>query len=76
MKMALRIQAELVGELLDVSPSDVQTLMRRSEITGLCERGAARANTMAKATTADCSRSGGAPGVAVQEMFSGERDPI
>ncbi|MDQ2633003.1 MAG: DUF6522 family protein [Pseudomonadota bacterium] len=33
------VQASLLGELLGVPPSDVQSLMRRSEITSLCERG-------------------------------------
>ena len=33
------IDASLVGELLDVSPADVQALMRRGQITSLCERG-------------------------------------
>lgn len=33
------VQAALVAELLGVSPRDVQMLMRRSEITSLCERG-------------------------------------
>lgn len=33
------IDALLLGELLNVPPSDVQALMRRNEITSLCERG-------------------------------------
>ncbi|MBN9551158.1 MAG: hypothetical protein J0H31_20415 [Alphaproteobacteria bacterium] len=33
------IEASLLGELLNVQPSDVQVLMRRNEITSLCERG-------------------------------------
>lgn len=33
------IDASFVGELLNVPPSRVQALMRRSEITSLCERG-------------------------------------
>lgn len=33
------IEAPLPSELLNVQPSDVQVLMRRNEITNLCERG-------------------------------------
>ncbi|HLS82532.1 MAG TPA: DUF6522 family protein [Steroidobacter sp.] len=33
------IDASLLGELLNVPAPDVQALMRRSEITSLCERG-------------------------------------
>lgn len=33
------IDASLLGELLDVSPSGVQALMRTNEITSICERG-------------------------------------
>jgi hypothetical protein len=33
------IEASLLSELLDVQPSDIQALMRRNEITSLCERG-------------------------------------
>ncbi len=33
------IDASLVSELLNVSPSGVQALMRNNEITSLCERG-------------------------------------
>lgn len=33
------IDASLLGELLDVSPRDVQTLMRNNEITSRCEQG-------------------------------------
>jgi hypothetical protein len=33
------VDAALVGELLDVSPQDVPTLMRQRRITSLCERG-------------------------------------
>ena len=33
------IDASLLGELLDVPPSGVQTLMRNNEITSVCERG-------------------------------------
>jgi hypothetical protein len=35
------VDASLLGELLDLAPSDVQALMRRGEITSLCERGEA-----------------------------------
>ena len=33
------IDASLLGELLDVPASRIQSLMRRNEITSLCERG-------------------------------------
>lgn len=33
------IDAELLGEFLDLAPSHVQELMRRNEITSICERG-------------------------------------
>ncbi len=33
------IDAMLLGELLDVPPSDIQALMRDNKITSLCERG-------------------------------------
>jgi len=33
------VDAALLSELLDVPPSDIQDLMRRNEITSLCERG-------------------------------------
>ncbi|MDG4892498.1 DUF6522 family protein [Mesorhizobium sp. WSM4976] len=33
------IGASLLSELLDVQSSDIQALMRRNEITSLCERG-------------------------------------
>jgi hypothetical protein len=33
------VDASLLGELLNVSPSDVQELMRNNEITSRCERG-------------------------------------
>jgi hypothetical protein len=38
-KDGFSIDASLVGELLDIPPLDVQPLMRRGEITSLCERG-------------------------------------
>lgn len=37
-KMVL-VDATLLGELLDVLPSDVPALMREHAITGVCERG-------------------------------------
>jgi hypothetical protein len=33
------VAASLLGELLDVLPSDVQTLMQERAITSICERG-------------------------------------
>jgi hypothetical protein len=33
------VDASLVGELLKLPPSSVQTLMRRKEITAICEHG-------------------------------------
>lgn len=33
------IDASLLGALLDVPPADIHGLMRRNEITSLCERG-------------------------------------
>jgi Family of unknown function (DUF6522) len=33
------VDASLLGELLDVPASRIQSLMRRNEITSLCERG-------------------------------------
>jgi hypothetical protein len=33
------VDASLLGELLDVPASHIQSLMRRNEITSLCERG-------------------------------------
>jgi hypothetical protein len=36
---AFTIDASLLGELLNVRPSDVHDLMRRNEITSRCERG-------------------------------------
>src|SRR5690606_40736456 len=36
---AFTIDASLLGELLDVPPSEIHGLMRRQEITSLCERG-------------------------------------
>jgi hypothetical protein len=33
------VEASLLGELLNVPPSDVQTLMRSNAITSTCERG-------------------------------------
>lgn len=37
---AFTIDASLLSELLNVPPSEIQGLMRRNEITSLCERGA------------------------------------
>jgi hypothetical protein len=33
------VDAALVGELLDIAPQDVPTLMRERRITSVCERG-------------------------------------
>ena len=33
------VEASLLGELLDVPPGDVQTLIRSNAITSICERG-------------------------------------
>lgn len=33
------VEASLLGELLNVPPSDVQTLMSSNAITSICERG-------------------------------------
>jgi hypothetical protein len=33
------VDAALIGELLDLAPSDVQALMRAGKITSRCERG-------------------------------------
>ncbi len=38
-KEGFLIDASLLGELLNVSPSGVQALIRNNEITSLCERG-------------------------------------
>jgi hypothetical protein len=33
------VDTSLLGELLDIHPADVPTLMRERAITGICERG-------------------------------------